>query len=63
TSSATAAADRRDAASSATADRAPTESESAAADRAAGEVDTAAAGEHFDEMAKVGANVDGEGSI
>lgn len=63
TSTATTATDRRDATSSSGADRAPTDSESAAADRAAGEVDAAAAGEHFDEMAKVGANVAGEGQI
>lgn len=63
TSSATTAADRRDAGSSSSADRVPTDSESEAADRAAQGVATASVGRHFEEMAEVGANVPGEGQV
>jgi hypothetical protein len=45
------------------ADREPTPDEAAAAERAADQVDVEQVGEHFDEMAERGANVEGEGQI
>jgi starvation-inducible DNA-binding protein len=63
TSGATAAADRRDADVAGGADRAPTSSEEEAADRAADKVDVESAGSNFRDMAAVGAEVEGEGSI
>jgi hypothetical protein len=45
------------------ADRPPTPDEAAAADRAATNFHFDAAGEHFQEMAERGANVEGEGQI
>ena len=45
------------------ADRMPTPDEERAAERAAGDVDLEEVGEHYEEMAKKGASVRGEGEI
>jgi hypothetical protein len=45
------------------ADRAPTAAEELSAERAAENVDVEQVGEHFQEMAELGANVRGEGQI
>lgn len=63
TSSATLAADERDAHSSSSADRPPTDPEAEAAERASRQVDASSTAEHYEEMAKVGANAKGEGRI
>lgn len=56
-------ADRADAATSAHADRMPTEEEERLAERSADQVDVDAVGEAYEEMAEKGANVRGEGQI
>lgn len=45
------------------ADRAPTQEEERAAERAAQSVDVEETAEHFEEAARIGANVRGEGEI
>ncbi len=63
TSSATLAADERDAHTGASADRPPTDPEAEAAERASREVDADSTAQHYEEMAKVGAGAKGEGRI
>lgn len=63
TSPRTAQADAKDSRSSHEADRPPTESEERAAEEAATDVDRESVAENFDDMAKTGADVDGEGAI
>jgi hypothetical protein len=45
------------------ADRPPTDDEARAAERVAADVDVEAVAEHAQEMAELGANVEGEGQI
>lgn len=59
----TRAADRNDAATDPHADRMPTAEEERLAEDSAEDVDVAAVGEHYEEMADLGANVEGEGRI
>jgi hypothetical protein len=59
----TRAADRNDASTTAHADRMPTGEEERLAEQSAAQVDVDAVAEHYEEMADLGANVEGEGRI